>query len=566
MFSPSLMAMMLHVAATGHRALRRPRRHESVEAIAQDVGEAIERVMDSPLSRVALPVSGYSDQASPDMHQHATVGDLTQASGGRRRDVFGRVELGVLANWLGQRGGMYAESEFLDLGAPLQDAHAPGAGTTAANCAQLLGVRPATATPRIRVALIDRGDVAPGLSPDDFGGRVHHLNTSDIVFSQHALDVFETLLQRLSSHGLVDDVDIVCALVAPPARAVGPKCFEHANMVELQAAFNALATYAGTVARAPMPLVINLSMGAHAGPHLGSSPLEDSIARMLPFTGDNVLVCAAGNHGMLGLTAQRTLTPGDDEHFRLKTDASGCNELLVEFWWDEPGAGTLDATVRIHNARGMRFGVPFKIDASTAGMSMAVPAGGGFRSVVCESLYHARCLGTSHCLAFAMSATHSLDLAGLTIDVQMACGIHTTVDAWIVLPGDSRCAFVGGGPNRSLTVPATFADAVATAAVHPSGQSWIESSRGHPGLPGKPSLAHLVMPVSGAVPGTSFAAPRATADVVERFLRSAATTYNPLAVARFATVDDLVQEVLTKHGAAQAWNERTGYGRIVKGP
>lgn len=564
MFTPSLMAMMLHSVWADLPMLRPPREHPTRRHIADDIDELVRRHSDSPRPMPQVPVTGYARRPG-ELGQAATVAPAFDAPFARPPALFGRIPVDVLSRRLLVAHSTDVRDEYLDLGTPLCDAHRTTmAEADLRRCKRLMGVRPAGAQTRLLVGLIDRGYYKPGSSPDDFNGRVTHLSTADVVFSQHAADVFETLLARLDHHHLVQDVDFVTALVHEPANPIGRSSFQHANVVELHDAVSRLAAHVQSVP--PIPMVANLSMGTHVGDHRGDTPMELDIAQRLRFADDRLFVCSAGNDGLSSVSAVLDLQAGVEDHLRLRTGPSGCSELLIEVWWEEPpGHHTLEATVTLRDLRGARATLPLKVNSQVAGSSMK-QAGPGFKSVLCESLYHAQCQGAMHCLAVAFSTAHDADLADLTIDITLLVGHDAQVRGWVVLPGAAACGFVGARPAGSVTMPSTFADALSVAAMD-NGQPWKESSRGDPGRHGKPNLAHLVDSVGSPQKGTSFAAPRAAADVVERFLRSAATTRAPLAVARFANIDALTQSVLAQHGVRHAfWNARTGHGAIVKGP
>ncbi len=58
------------------------------------------------------------------------------------------------------------------------------------------------------------------------------------------------------------------------------------------------------------PLVINLSIGRHAGPHTGLTPVEQALDRFLEAAPGRMIVQSAGNYGLAGAHAQGRLTPG----------------------------------------------------------------------------------------------------------------------------------------------------------------------------------------------------------------------------------------------------------------
>lgn len=554
---------MLHSLWPDVAGVRLLKEHGTPGDIAQDIFEILQHHWDSPFPIPEVPVSGYS-RSPGELARAGTWGRPADAPFSRPPALFGRIRVDALVRHLMNVHATNLNDEYLDLGTPISEAQAVPSEADLSACRQLLGVRPANTRSRLLVALIDRGTLSPGASPNDLGGRVKHLNSTDVVFSRHAAEVFQTLLSRLVHHGLIHDVDFIAALVHPPAKSIGRSSFQHANVVELHDAVTRLASHMKGLPN-PTPLVANISMGTHVGPHLGSTPLELDIAKELPFSNDCVFVCSAGNDGLSNVSAHMHLDAGVEDHLRLRTSPAGCGEVLIELWWSEPsGGGTLQATVVVRDPQGARSTLPIKVDGQIAGSTLKT-AGAGFKGVLCQSLYHAQCLGQMHCLAIAFSTSSSSDLADLTIDISLTIGHDAEVNAWVVLPQASVCGFVGAQAATSVTMPSTFTDALSVAAMD-NGQPWKESSRGGPVTFGKPNISHRGDSPGQWLKGTSFAAPRVTADLVERFLRSAATTQFPLAVAHFQDISALTHDVLSRHGSHSRWNPRTGNGKILAGP
>jgi hypothetical protein len=564
MFSPSLLAMLLHSIGSDlpNPTAGRINVHPTPGSIANDLELMVRAFSESRKPMPNVPVIGHT-RSLDGIRSFVEYSERPSLTAPGTLRVWGRIPVDVLVARLLANHALEAKYEYLDLGTPLTEAQQ--AGASVASCQAVFQRQQQQQPSLLRVAVIDAGERVLGHAPDNLGGRVAHLNTQDVVFTDHAVKVLETLLERLDHHSLVPHVDFIVGLVAPPANSIGRGCFMHANTVELQSTLQALATHVGS---GGSPLVTNLSMGTHIGPHTGDSPLEQSIATLLPFGQGRVLVCAAGNEGMAGVAAQRTLEPNVSEHLRLRTNSHGCAELLVELWWDDPQSSSLTVNVEVKDQMGRVRGVPIAISPGTSGVTTMQRVGTQFNSVACQSLYQAQCLGTQNCIAFAMSAQQSSDLADLTIDLELL-GTRTTLDVrgWVVIADRQACSFVGGSVDASICVPATLPDAIAVAGITAQGQPWRDSSRGSPLSPGAPALGHLVQYVAGPDEGTSFSAPRATADAVERMCNHARSVANPYAVHVFLQPADLAQAVVAKHGhASSQWNPRTGYGHVSGGP
>ena len=553
MFSPSLISMIWH-------SLREAVPHEDPLRKFQTMGEVAHYLKDlwqlyaaRPLSPRRVPVIGRNDVGA-NYRQFAPYAEVVEVP--PRTFVFGRIPVWLLIDYFADNHWRPSSGELLDLGTPLADSAAVfGAVGSLGLCNTLI---PSTGTaPTVNVALVDSGISMPGGTANNFGGKLSHATSAGIELSPHAVDVLAVLLDRLNHHGALGDAEMHCALVAPPLAPIGLACFQHANSVELLNAVTALDTHIGATA---LPTCVNMSLGTHVGPHDGNSPLEDFIRTKFDVASRRYMHVAAGNDGVVGLSAVRTLSGALDEFLRLTVGPTGCTEILVELWWDAAGGTGLDVTVELSQlATGITI-APLRINSRTAGTTMG-PSGvtGG---PTCQALFHAACHGNRSCIAFSISATTTQVLANLDVDITLSSTAPMIVNAWLVVCDDERSSFVQSASSASIRVPATDAEVVAVAGVTGTRQPWIRSSRGPtanygavpaPNTP--PYVAHLVShPTSGSM-GTSFASPRACAD-------SAALMRTPGVV----VVDsvDLAQKIIAANGGTVgALDPRLGFGVIV---
>lgn len=571
MFSASLVSMMLHTVWSDLQVARVATAHPSMNDVADDIGRFIGMYLDSLRPRPSIPITGTTEKVG-NLDGYVTAVELETASGTAAFSVFGRVPIDVLGTRLKDTCNVDASREYLDVGTPIDPAQFT-MPVDLSGCIGEMGVLSHSdpALLKVVVALIDVGDSIQGARPDDVNGRVHHVVTKDIQFSGHAARVFETLLRRLRHHRVIDEVEFIGALVPPPRTPIGRHCFEHANVVELQQTLNALSTH---IAGINKPVVANISLGTHVGPHDGTTPLELFISRSMPLSRQRHFICSAGNDGMNSLSAQCFLEPDIPEYLRVRTPPTGCAELLVEMWWQEASTGSVQASVEFTGANGRQRGSAVVLSAATAGATMQV-TGPGFPGVVCESLYHGHYAGDLHCISLALSTNNIATLADMTVDIELLSphgGLG--VSSWIVLPRHPRCEFVGSGlGHSSITMPATMENAVSVVGVEPNGLPWKHNSRGGsaPFVP-QPRISHLAAFGSAGHQGTSYAAPRVSSDLVERILRAFATPQNGNALAIFLDPDDAIDAILKKNSAGYTgprgatWHHRTGFGSIVKGP
>lgn len=592
MFSPSLTSMLLHSlwidAAPGPGETFLPTPRDVVDDLESLLHRFERRFEDGGIPMPSIPTGGYTEGVADLGPNVQPIPPIDQGAG--YQYLFGRVPVDVLIRKFRTSYPLSAATEYLDLGTSLREAHGfHPTGLT--ECLRSLSSYQRTASnpARMTVAVIDRGiDLPAHLPQETLGGRLHHL-ISNVDFSEHASLVLTEVIERLAFHKLLGTCDLVCALIEPPQNPVGRKCFRHANIVELAHAIRQLSSYVVDPSKkvSGLPLVTNLSMGTHVGPHDGHSPLENLIERRLPFDQQRYLVCSAGNDGLAGLSARCELRNGARDFMRIQTSPAGCEDILVELWWEEPTHSTMSVTARVCDRQKKAVGMPIFIDTNgplITGKRLAT-ANPGFKSVICESLYHARCSGNFSCAAFAMSARTASDLADLTINLELRSSDHSSVavNAWIVVADNDGATFVGGANGGSITVPATYEQAISVAGVEdvPNSdpalrpQPWQESSRGpaaNYGTTGQqslvtlPKLAHRVnSSIAGF--GTSYAAPRAAGDVAECVLLSAVTSYNPHNIQHYADADDLARSVIARHGTTAAPGmpdrDRIGFGAII---
>lgn len=94
------------------------------------------------------------------------------------------------------------------------------------------------------------------------------------------------------------------------------------------------------------PLVVNVSFGTTAGPHDGSSLIEQALDELLKLRPNNfAVVLAAGNSRHLGLHCQRTLSAKHTALFRIQVQPGDRTDTFVEFWY--PSAADLQFRARL---------------------------------------------------------------------------------------------------------------------------------------------------------------------------------------------------------------------------
>lgn len=93
--------------------------------------------------------------------------------------------------------------------------------------------------------------------------------------------------------------------------------------------------YAMENSDADKPLVVNVSYGSTAGPHDGSSIIEEAMDELLLRRKENfAIVLAAGNSRRLGLHASRRIDQTHTALFRINVAPGDHTDSFIEFWYD----------------------------------------------------------------------------------------------------------------------------------------------------------------------------------------------------------------------------------------
>jgi hypothetical protein len=557
MLSPTLLSAIVHSLWADDSDPFHDHTYSALAPLLRELGErARARAIDQ------MPRIPAVARAKFDTHFAAnTFGeDMTSWSFGAddavTRYFWGRFRADALLRYSGEMHGVAAEQEFIDFGSPLS-ACLPTPTTVQDVCDQLMALT--GTTPAICVGLVDAGVIAPGKTPDDFRGRLHHVETTDIEMSTHAKGVLAVLLERLQLHGILSQTKIFCALVRPTTQRIGLSCFGHDSSPEMLTAVQKLDT---ALNQQQLPAVINISMGTHVGPHNGISPLEDCLSAWTS-NGTRFVFAAAGNEGERGLHMNRMVQASVPEFLSLTLGADGCRELLIELWWPHPISPTLAAEidVTLPSCATPKPFLPLPIDSSTAASFPVLT--GATTTPVRESLFHAQCRSGMSCMAFFLRSPNPGDLASAEIDIELKSPTDVMVNGWISVGGGARATFLGGGAGGTVNIPGTAKGIISVGGVK-GNRAWRKSSYGPASryqvgplivFPAAPTVAHDVSGCSLSTDeGTSFASPRAAADAANILL-------DPLRASQCTNVMNMVQELLHPRPVGP-WNPRIGFGII----
>src|SRR5258708_5373942 len=293
--------------------------------------------------------------------------------------------------------------------------------------------------------------------------------------SSHAVAVLWALIERLHQHSILDQTDLYCALVPPPESSVGKTCFTHGNSPEM---LTALQMRGNTVGAISLPVIINMSMGTHVGPHNGDSPLESYVMTLPSPSTQRYFFVPAGNDGQSGISASRALSGGQPDFLRVRAQWPGANEILIEFWWCQADGGdlTIDAEAQNEHGQSLIVAGSLRIDSASAGgvqFTRRTNPISGYSTF--SSLFHANCHNGMSCIAFGLTSPTTSNAT--ILDFTLTSQRDVVVNAWIVVSSDKQAHFVGSNEACNLRVPSTLDELICVAGVDSARQPWVASSR-----------------------------------------------------------------------------------------
>jgi len=549
MFSASLIAAMYQSLDDGREsATPLETTHTNFFSVAMQMRDLLRRFPDE---KSTLPIVGYSKLLSGENTWFPEI-NTDSFDDEPLRFFWGRVPLTELIEYLAEFHGRSAEEELFDLGTPLRE-NATGSSFDA-TCANLLA-KTATASTTSRIAMVDSGESKFGDVPNDYNGKLRHAITQDVILSDHAEKILSVMLERLDGYGVLAETEVSCALVKKPVKPIGRACFRHANAVEMLDALKALRA---VISNDTIPTAINMSLGTHVGPHNGDSPLEAYATRIGNLRANRFFHASAGNDGLSGVAAVRSVTANQREFFQISVN-QGCTDILVEFWWHDPKPSSVSLEATVLAGDSQRPLTKLWIDSKTAGRTLK-SAPQGFGRTLVKSLFHSQCRNDMSCIAFALSAPNASPLTPVDVQFAIDASDDIVVNGWIVVCGGARAMFVEGGSSATITVPASAPGILSVAGLDNQGRPWAQSSRGpaivydrSPGqrAPTAPSMAHRA-DWHGEY-GTSFASARACGDTVN-------VVQDPQRLRNCGTILDLICESYQlARTQPQAWSVRTGY-------
>lgn len=503
---------------------------------------------DEPL----FPIVGRTRQAPPPSLDGQI--DVFEAQPGERGSPFsffyGYVKASSLRPLATQDREQPADVEYIDLGAAIET-EAPAQPDIDRCVALLRRCTPDISRARFVVGVVDRG-VSSATGPTSLGPGLTLLSPH-LDYDDHALLVLGVLLEALERKGVLSECHLAMWLVGHPPPWVQSSPFQRGNMPEL---FRGLKAMFDLMAKHPRKgRAVNLSMGAHVGPHNGYSPIEELVDSVS--TADCRLHVAAGNDGLRAVHASRQLVVGVPEDLIVQMGPGGEDWILVELWWDAD-CGDVSLEAALLDAHGK------SVFTGSAQVSSTKNTAGGPQ----YAAFTDRCHDTMSCISFGLKRSPHSNLANNQLIFSLETSSHAAVHAWIVECSDPQTAFLAGGQDATFRVPSTAREALCVSGAEGATKPWRKSSRGASDTTvgnsvapvctqywrtwtgaGAPHLAHQVLDATTGTSGTSIASPRAVAETIALLAATGKT---------LRSSDELSAELLGQRRVA--WNNRTGHG------
>ncbi|CUH82546.1 DUF2272 domain-containing protein [Tropicibacter naphthalenivorans] len=172
-------------------------------------------------------------------------------------------------------------------------------------------------------------------SPDPYAALGYHPGSADTrdrrtgrwqgAHGTHVIDIAAGNGRGGGPEGVAPEADLLFCHLARTQPLLGPGSLgDSANIVH---AVDWCLEAAG-----PRPIVINASLGAHNGPHDGSSYAEQAIDRALELAPGRVMVNSAGNYFRRAAHASGRVLPGQPATLRLAVPPNDPTPSELELW------------------------------------------------------------------------------------------------------------------------------------------------------------------------------------------------------------------------------------------
>ena len=385
-------------------------------------------------------------------------------------------------------------------------------------------------TPVMDVAVGNGGGVnPPGVAP-----------RADIIFVETSLGDFEPAQSFGNSRHLVDAVQYI---------------FNRAQKLNRAA-------------------VVNISLSSDAGPHDGSTLVEQAFDYMLETPG-RAIVMAAGNSCESHKHLRRRIYPGRTRTLLWNIPANDGTPNKLDIWYD--GRRELELTLRFRNSTGVGTPPPdVVIGPFPLGTTFTIRKLVGGENQVAGRVFHRNCDPGNHDNNIVVSFERLMESGTWEVELSPSPDDETTpfdVDAWIERDNSQSSTFPEQRPSDSLCTIGALACGFSTIVVsahdtfEPHGI--LSSSGTGPSRDGKlkPDVSAPGMNLKAAQPltntvekveGTSISTPHVSGVIA--LLMQAAPSFLTIEQTRALLLDFTRDQ--SPPSKANAWDPRYGAGRI----
>lgn len=166
-------------------------------------------------------------------------------------------------------------------------------------------------------------------TPSPYATAAYHPADSDPGIGAHGTHVADIAAgtTRADGGGLAPRASLVCVhLASAPLTGL-------ANLGDSVRLLEAIAFIADVAAG--RPLVINLSVGRHGGPHTGLTLVEQAFDRFLEAAPNRMIVQSAGNYFQARTHAQGQVNPGGEARLRWRVSPNDATPNEFELWYSD---------------------------------------------------------------------------------------------------------------------------------------------------------------------------------------------------------------------------------------
>lgn len=159
---------------------------------------------------------------------------------------------------------------------------------------------------------------------------------ADSAHGTHVMDIAAGSKSEDGLSGVAPDTDLVFVHLSRTTKVLG-----RGNLGDSATVLEALDFVFSTAG--DRPCVVNMSVGAHGGPHDGTTLLEQGIDRAVSLENCRAVINSGGNYLRKRAHAQGRLNTGEEKQLRFRVPAGDPTDSELEIWY--PGVDRITVTV-----------------------------------------------------------------------------------------------------------------------------------------------------------------------------------------------------------------------------